>query len=82
MSNETPQHPKIIEPEYFSTLVLNRAYDTAQTLLETLVLVTEELDIDEDKVKRLITAPLMSRLEAECADSKLLKVRCRSKKLI
>ncbi|AYP28403.1 putative later promoter transcription factor [Serratia phage vB_SmaA_3M] len=73
---------KLITPESFSEAVMVRAMDKKETLLESMAHVVEELDIDEASIKKMVTAPLYSRLEAECNDSRLLKDKPRSKKLI
>lgn len=73
---------KLVTPESFSEAVLVRAMEMKETLLESLSFVVDDLDIDEDTVKKMVTPPLYSRLEAECNDSRLLKDKPRSKKLI
>lgn len=71
----------LITPEIFSERVLIRSQEHKESILESLTVITEQLDLEEDVVKKLVTAPLYSRLEAECSDSRLLKIRNRSKKL-
>lgn len=73
---------KLITPETFSESVLIRSFEKKESILESLTFIVEELDIDEDAVKKMVTPPLLSRLEAECHDHRLLKNRPRSKKLI
>ena len=81
MSDEK-QPALVMTPELFSEIVLLRAAQTKDTILETLAAVCEENDIDETKVKKMITAPLLSRLTAECSDARLIKDVLKSKKLI
>lgn len=76
------EQQKLITPESFSEAVMIRAMNHKETLLESMAHVVEELDIDEDNVRKMVTPPLFSRLEAECNDSRLLKDKPRSKKLI
>lgn len=73
---------QVLTPESFSETVLLRASRTKDTILETLVAVCEENDIDETKVRKMITAPLLSRLTAECSDARLIKDALKSKKLV
>lgn len=72
---------KLITPELFSERVLLRSQETKESILESLAALTQELDLEEEVVKKLITPPLHSRLEAECQDNRLLKTRRRSTKL-
>lgn len=72
---------QVLNPDSFSEMVLLRAQETKETILETMAVVCEEYDIEESKVRKLITAPLLSRLTAECADARLLKGELKSKKL-
>lgn len=81
MSDEK-QPALVMTPELFSEIVLLRATQTKDTILETLAAVCEENDIDETKVKKMITAPLLSRLTAECSDARLIKDVLKSKKLV
>ncbi|MDF4164655.1 late promoter transcription accessory protein [Escherichia coli] len=81
MSDEK-QPALVMTPELFSEIVLLRAAQTKDTILETLAAVCEENDIDETKVKKMITAPLLSRLTAECSDARLIKDALKSKKLV
>ena len=73
---------QVLTPESFSETVLLRASRTKDTILETLAAVCEENDIDETKVRKMITAPLLSRLTAECSDARLIKDALKSKKLV
>lgn len=73
---------QVLTPESFSETVLLRASRTKDTILETLAAVCEENDIDESKVRKMITAPLLSRLTAECSDARLIKDALKSKKLV
>ena len=59
MSDEK-QPALVMTPELFSEIVLLRAAQTKDSILETLAAVCEENDIDETKVKKMITAPLLS----------------------
>ncbi|HIC4115665.1 late promoter transcription accessory protein [Escherichia coli] len=81
MSDEK-QPALVMTPELFSEIVLLRAAQTKDSILETLAAVCEENDIDETKVKKMITAPLLSRLTAECSDARLIKDALKSKKLV
>lgn len=81
MSDEK-QPALVMTPELFSEIVLLRAAQTKDSILETLTAVCEENDIDETKVKKMITAPLLSRLTAECSDARLIKDALKSKKLV
>ncbi|QVW27131.1 late promoter transcription accessory protein [Escherichia phage vB_EcoM-ZQ1] len=81
MSDEK-QPALVMTPELFSEIVLLRAAQTKDSILETLASVCEENDIDETKVKKMITAPLLSRLTAECSDARLIKDALKSKKLV
>lgn len=81
MSDEK-QPALVMTPELFSEIVLLRAARTKDSILETLAAVCEENDIDETKVKKMITAPLLSRLTAECSDARLIKDALKSKKLV
>lgn len=81
MSDEK-QPALVMTPELFSEIVLLRAAQTKDSILETLAVVCEENDIDETKVKKMITAPLLSRLTAECSDARLIKDALKSKKLV
>lgn len=81
MSDEK-QPALVMTPELFSEIVLLRATQTKDSILETLAVVCEENDIDETKVKKMITAPLLSRLTAECSDARLIKDVLKSKKLV
>lgn len=73
---------KVVSPEAFSERVLLRSKATNETILESLAAVVEDLDLEEESVKKMITPPLLSRLEAECADNRLIKSIGKSKKLI
>ncbi|AHZ60320.1 hypothetical protein B7N40_24205 [Salmonella enterica subsp. enterica serovar Bovismorbificans] len=73
---------QVLTADSFSEAVLLRAARTRETILETLVAVCEENDIDETKVRKMITAPLLSRLTAECSDARLIKDVLKSKKLV
>ena len=81
MSEET-NTTQVLTPDSFSEMVLLRAAGSKETLLETLAIVCEEHDICESKVKKMITAPLLSRLTAECSDARLIKGVLKSKKLV
>lgn len=81
MSDEK-QPVLVMTPELFSEIVLLRAAQTKDSILETLAAVCEENDVDETKVKKMITAPLLSRLTAECSDARLIKDALKSKKLV
>lgn len=81
MSDEK-QPALVMTPELFSEIVLLRAAQTKDSILETMAAVCEENDIDETKVKKMITAPLLSRLTAECSDARLIKDALKSKKLV
>ncbi len=72
---------KVISPEMFSERVLIRSRSTNESILESLAAVVEDLDLEEEYIKKLITAPLLSRLEAECADNRLIKNIRKSKRL-
>lgn len=72
---------QVLTPESFSEMVLLKATQTKESLLETMATVCEEYDIEEAKVRKMITAPLLSRLTAECSDARLLKGDLKSKKL-
>ncbi|AER70187.1 late promoter transcription accessory protein [Salmonella phage SPHG3] len=76
------QIAQVLTPDSFSELVLMRASQRKESILETMASVCEEYDIEEAKVKKLITPPLLSRLTAECSDARLLKGELKSKKLI
>ncbi|UHS65690.1 late-transcription coactivator [Escherichia phage vB_EcoM-RPN242] len=80
--SEEKQPALVMTPELFSEIVLLRAAQTKDSILETLAAVCEENDIDETKVKKMITAPLLSRLTAECSDARLIKDALKSKKLV
>lgn len=73
---------QVLTADSFSEAVLLRAARTKESILETLAIVCEEHDIDETKVRKMITAPLLSRLTAECSDARLIKDTLKSKKLI
>ncbi|WPJ72155.1 hypothetical protein DEEACLCL_00138 [Salmonella phage CRW-SP2] len=77
--NSEPAH--LLTPESFSEMVLIQAEKRGESILETMTSVCEEYDIDEVRVKKMITAPLLSRLTAECADARLLKGSIKSKKI-
>lgn len=81
MSDEK-QPALVMTPELFSEIVLLRAAQTKDSILENLAAVCEENDIDETKVNKMITAPLLSRLTAECSDARLIKDALKSKKLV
>lgn len=81
MSNEKPS-ALVLTADTFSEMVLLRAASSKDSILETLAAVCEENEIDETKVKKMITAPLLSRLTAECSDARLLKGGVKSKKLV
>lgn len=72
---------KLITPDAFSEMVLLRSKATKESILETLATVVSELDLEAESIKKLITPPLYSRLEAECADNRLIKNFKKSKKL-
>lgn len=78
----TPDSAQLLTPDSFSEMVLLKAQNTKETILETLAALCEEYDIDEVRVKKMITAPLLSRLTAECSDARLLKGSIKSKKLV
>lgn len=80
--SDQPIAAQVLTPDSFSEMVLLRAEETRGSLLETMALVCEEYDIEEEKIKKLISAPLLSRLTAECSDARLLKGELKSKKLI
>ncbi len=80
--NTSPESAQLLTPESFSEMVLVQAERTGESILETMAAVCEEYDIDEIRVKKMMTAPLLSRLTAECADARLLKGSIKSKKLI
>lgn len=80
MSEEQGTH--VLTADLFSEMVLLQASRTGETILETMSELCEEYDIDENRVKKMITAPLLSRLAAECADARLLKGSLKSKKLV
>lgn len=81
MSDEKPL-AQVLTPDSFSEMVLLRASGSQETILEALTAVCEANDIDETKVRKMITAPLLSRLTAECSDARLLKGGLKSKKLV
>lgn len=83
MSNETPNNDSVqlLTPESFSEMVLIQAEVKGESILETMASICEEYDIDEQRAKKMITAPLLSRLTAECADARLLKGSIKSKKI-
>lgn len=72
---------KVVSPEAFSERVLLRSKNNSESILESLAAVVEDLDLEEESIKKLITAPLLSRLEAECSDNRLIKNIRKSKKL-
>ena len=72
----------VLTADTFSELVLLRAASTKDSILETLAIVCEENEIDETRVKKMITPPLLSRLTAECSDARLIKDALKSKKLV
>lgn len=76
------QSTQVLTPDSFSEMVMLRAEESRVSLLETMALVCEEYDIEEAKVRKLISPPLLSRLTAECSDARLLKGELKSKKLI
>lgn len=80
--SEDKSSAQVLTADSFSEAVLLRAARTRETILETLVAVCEENDIDETKVRKMITAPLLSRLTAECSDARLIKDVLKSKKLV
>lgn len=79
---DSPESAQLMTPDSFSEMVLLQAERTGESILETMAAVCEEYDIDEIRVKKMMTAPLLSRLTAECADARLLKGSIKSKKLI
>ncbi|AUG87860.1 late promoter transcriptional regulator [Klebsiella phage vB_KpnM_KpS110] len=76
------QIAQVLTPDSFSEMVLMRAQTTRESLLETMASVCEEYDIEESKIRKMITPPLLSRLTAECADARLLKGELKSKKIL
>lgn len=80
-SAEKPQ-AVLLSPDTFSEAVILRAESTGETILESLTVVCEEYDIDETRVRKMITPPLLSRLTAECESARLLKEITKSRKLI
>lgn len=72
---------KVMTAEAFSERVLLRSLTANESILESLAAVVQDLDLEEESIKKLITPPLYSRLEAECADNRLIKNFKRSKKL-
>lgn len=81
-TKDSPESAQLMTPDSFSEMVLLQAERTGESILETMAAVCEEYDIDEIRVKKMMTAPLLSRLTAECADARLLKGSIKSKKLI
>lgn len=73
---------QMVTPDVFSERVLMRSVQTQETILESMTALCDELDIDEVRVKKMLTPPLLSRLTAECQDAGLLKDKIRSKKLV
>lgn len=73
---------EVLTPELFSDHVLYEQKRTGNSLLECITDSVERFGIEEEDVKKLITEYLMSRLTAECLDSRLLKGIKRSVKIL
>lgn len=58
--------------EKFSILVEERARETGESLLTTIVELLDEYDIDIQEAKQYISKTLKQKLEAECSDMGML----------
>ena len=71
MIDEELKSPFLTE-EKFSILVEERAIETGETLLSTILELLDEYDIEESEAKNFISRTLKQKLEVECRAEGLL----------
>lgn len=79
MTNQTPR-AKVITKDEFTDMVISMVKSDEVTYIEATSSLIEELNIDIEDAKSLISRPLLAKLEAEASIMNLLKVKHKTKR--
>jgi hypothetical protein len=67
--------------EIFSNKVLKRVQATNLSFMECILELSDEMGIDPSTAGKLLTKPIVERIELEAKDLHLIKIKKKSKKL-